>query len=55
MITGRIPIVNYPVSDRSNQRLNFAKTSEDDTLDIGWAEGTLNDGRPYRADRGTSL
>lgn len=42
--------MNYPAPDRSNQRLNFGKTAEDDTLDIGWAEGTLSDGRPYRAE-----
>ena len=42
--------MNSPVPDRGNQRLNFAKAPGDDTLDIGWAKGTLSDGRPYRAE-----
>ncbi len=38
----------YPVPDRSGFTPNFTKTEENDVLDIGWAEGTLSDGRPYR-------
>lgn len=40
----------YPKPDRSSHRPNFAKTVENDTIDIGWAEGTLSDGRPYRVE-----
>jgi hypothetical protein len=39
---------NYPIPDRTNFRPNFQKTEENDVLDIGWAEGVLSDGRPYR-------
>lgn len=38
----------YPKPDRSNFTPNFQKTVENDVLDIGWAEGVLSDGRPYR-------
>ncbi len=43
-------MVNYAVPDRSNKTPNFVKTPENDALDIGWAEGTFSDGRPYRAE-----
>src|SRR5262245_55424157 len=33
----------YPKPDRSNRRPNFA-------LDIGWDEGRLSDGRPFRVE-----
>lgn len=39
---------DYPKPDRTNVTPNFQKTEENDALDIGWAEGTLSDGRPYR-------
>lgn len=39
----------YPKPDRSNQVRS--KTKDDNgVLDIGWAEGTLRDGRPYLAE-----
>jgi hypothetical protein len=38
----------YPRPDRSDFKPNFRKTSENDVLDIGWSEGMLSDGRPYR-------
>lgn len=40
----------YPKPDRSNIIPNFVKTPEDDTVDLGWAEGVLSDGRPFRAE-----
>lgn len=40
----------YPQPDRSNQTPNRAKTPENDVLDIGWNEGVLSDGRPYRVE-----
>ena len=41
-------VLRYPIPDRSNFTPNFSKTPENDVLDIGWAEGFLSDGRPYR-------
>src|SRR5919108_979088 len=38
----------YPKPDRSAFQPNFVKTPENDVLDIGWNEGQLTDGRPYR-------
>lgn len=40
--------LKYPRPDRSDFQPNFKKTAENDVLDIGWAEGILSDGRPYR-------
>lgn len=40
----------YPRPDRSTFKPNFHKSAENPALDIGWAEGTLKDGRPYRAE-----
>jgi hypothetical protein len=34
--------------DRSGYEPNFSKTVENDKLDIGWNEGVMSDGRPYR-------
>ena len=34
--------------DRSSYIPNRAKTEDNDQLDIGWNEGVLSDGRPYR-------
>jgi hypothetical protein len=50
----------YPKPDRSNFIPNFRKTEEHPALDIGWDEGRLSDGRPYRVecwaeDQATSL
>lgn len=38
----------YPKPDRSDATPNFSKSAENDVLDVGWAEGVLSDGRPYR-------
>src|SRR5688572_70832 len=40
----------FPKPDRSNYKPNFHKTPDKDSLDIGWNEGVLSDGRPYRAE-----
>lgn len=39
-----------PKPDRSAYRPNFIKTAENPQLDIGWNEGFLTDGRPYRVE-----
>ena len=39
----------YHAPDRSDAIRNFSK-AEDDDLDIGWADGVLSDGRPYRVE-----
>ena len=41
---------HYPRPDRSSFTPNFRKSAEHPALDVGWAEGTLKDGRPYRAE-----
>ena len=40
----------YPKPDRSDHNPNFVKSAENEALDIGWNEGFLSDGRPYRAE-----
>lgn len=40
----------FPKPDRSDYTPNFRKTEENDTIDIGWTEGVMSDGRPYRAE-----
>src|SRR5690348_9826155 len=40
----------YPRPDRSGFSPNLHRTAENPALDIGWAEGKLKDGRPYRAE-----
>lgn len=41
----------YPRPDRSTFKPSFRKTAEnDDVLDIGWQEGVLSDGRPFRGE-----
>lgn len=40
----------HPKPDRSDQTPNFVKTEENEALDIGWNEGFLSDGRPYRVE-----
>ena len=40
----------YPRPDRSAFKPNFHKSQDNPALDIGWAEGTLRDGRPLRAE-----
>ncbi len=39
---------DFPRPDRSGFEPNFRKTADDDVIDIGWTEGVLSDGRPYR-------
>ena len=41
-------MTHYPKPDRSTFQPNLEKTPENDALDIGWAEGILSDGRPFR-------
>jgi hypothetical protein len=38
----------YPRPDRSGYRLNLVQESENEWLDLGWNEGVLSDGRPFR-------
>ena len=40
----------YPRPDRSDFEPNLHKSDENPALDVGWAEGKLRDGRPYRAE-----
>lgn len=40
--------MTYPKPDRSSYVPNLSKSAENDVLDIGWTEGFLTDGRPYR-------
>ena len=42
--------MTYPKPDRSDQVRNFVKSADNETLDIGWSEGALSDGRPYCAE-----
>ena len=42
--------LTFPKPDRSDYSPNFKKKEENDTVDIGWAEGVMADGRPYRAE-----
>jgi len=39
----------FPVPDRSQQRVR-AKKNMDGFIDIGWCEGVLSDGRPFRVE-----
>ena len=40
--------MTHPKPDRSNFTPNHIKTPENDQIDIGWNEGFMSDGRPYR-------
>lgn len=40
----------YPKPDRSDQTPHPAKTPDDESIDLGFCEGVLSDGRPYRAE-----
>lgn len=40
--------MSYPQVDRSDLVPNFDGRAGDDIVDVGWAEGHLTDGRPYR-------
>jgi hypothetical protein len=44
---GCMPIT-FPRPDRSNFTPNVSKTPDNDVIDLGWNEGMLSDGRPYR-------
>lgn len=39
----------YPSPKRTGHKVRLEK-DDDGIIDIGWSEGTLNDGRPYRAE-----
>jgi hypothetical protein len=39
----------YPIPDRSDQSPQFVR-DEDGCLDIGWCDGVMTDGRPFRAE-----
>jgi hypothetical protein len=41
-------VTRYPRPDRSGYRLNLVAESEGEWLDLGWNEGVLSDGRPFR-------
>lgn len=40
----------YPAPDHSAHTPNFVKTPENPSVDIGWNEGVMSDGRPWRAE-----
>jgi len=40
----------YPRPDRSDVKRNFVRTADNEALDIGWQEGILSDGRPFRGE-----
>src|SRR5215467_13908088 len=40
----------YPKPDCSDRRPNFSATEETDARGIGWDEGRLSDGRPFRVE-----
>ena len=40
----------YPTPDRSDFAPNLEKSPENEALDLGYAEGAMRDGRPYRAE-----
>lgn len=42
--------MSFQPPDRSDYTPTFSKTDDDEQLDVGWAIGTLSDGRPYRAE-----
>jgi hypothetical protein len=44
-----VPDSRFPVPDRSGQTISTVK-GEDGVLDLGWCEGVLADGRPFRAE-----
>ncbi len=39
----------FPVPDRTKQPVNRTKDA-DGVIDVGWCEGVLSDGRPFRAE-----
>jgi len=40
----------YPKPDRSDYRPTRTRSAEEPSIDIGWGEGFLRDGRPYRVE-----
>jgi hypothetical protein len=46
-----VPVLDprFPVPDRSGQTVSTVKGA-DGVLDLGWCEGVLADGRPFRAE-----
>lgn len=40
----------YPKPDKSNYRIRLEKTPEEPYADLGYFEGNLSDGRPFRAE-----
>ena len=40
----------FNIPDRSGITRNTSRTEDSEDIDIGWADGTLSDGRPYRAE-----
>jgi hypothetical protein len=42
--------MTLPKPDRSKHEPNKVKTAENPVVDIGWNEGVLSDGRPYRVE-----
>lgn len=40
--------MSFARPDRSDYTPNFRRAEDDPVIDIGWAEGALCDGRPYR-------
>lgn len=40
----------FDTPDRSDLVPNFRPTDENDVVDVGWCNGVLSDGRPYRAE-----
>src|ERR1700689_1326159 len=40
----------YPKPDRSDFKPHLSKTPENEILDLGWQEGVLKDGRPFRGE-----
>jgi hypothetical protein len=39
----------FPIPDRSKQTVHFSR-DEDGIVDVGWCDGVLFDGRPFRAE-----
>src|ERR1700689_2549166 len=40
----------YPKPDRSDFKPHLSKTPENEILDLGWQEGVLTDGRPFKGE-----
>lgn len=42
--------IKYPAIDRSDFKPNFDSYADGDQIDLGFAEGSFRDGRPFRAE-----